>query len=189
LFNPSIYGQGTFNEKTHTLVTGQYGFGGWTYNNGVNLSNYKYLVAKLGSNNNSGISFRIFDENSYWSKAAEYNFGSTRQVVVTLANMYKAGTTTKMNPNHIYIVGFWSYGNTPFIIDKVFLSNSSEYDPLAIKELSAKELNQNELVDVYTIMGVKIRSQIKRWQATKGLSDGLYIVGGKKVLVIDNYKM
>jgi beta-xylosidase len=188
LFNPSIFGQGTFDEKTHTLVTGQWGFGGWTYNSGVNLSNYKYLVAKLGSNNNSSISFRVFDENSYWSKAGEYDFGSTRQVVVSLPNMYKTGTTTKMDPSHIYIVGFWSSGNSPFVIDSVFLSNSSGYDsPTAIHELSVKKLNENEIVDVYTIMGIRIQSKIKREHATKGLPNGVYIVGKNKVLVTNDF--
>src|SRR5690606_7587574 len=106
LFNSSIYAQGTFNESTHTLITGQYGFGGWWYNNGVDLSEYKYLVAKLAADNKSGISFRVFDENNYWSGAAEYNFGNKRQVVVNLDNMIKTGTSKKLDKSHIYIVGF-----------------------------------------------------------------------------------
>jgi len=186
LLNPSIYAQGTFNETTHTLITGQWGFGGWSYNNGLNLSGYKYLVAKLGADNKSSITFRIFDENNYWSKAADYNFGSKRQVVVTLANMVKAGTTTKLIPSHIYIVGFWSSGNSPIVIDSVFLSNSAEYGPTnSIKEISDQYLN--ETVDVYSIMGVRIRSKISRKQATQGLPNGVYIVGRQKVLVT-NYK-
>ena len=92
-----------------------------------------------------------------------------------------------MDPSHIYIVGFWSSGNSPFVIDSVFLSNSSEYDPpVAIKEVSGKDFNENEIVDVYNIMGVKIRSKIKIGKATDGLHDGIYIVGGKKVVVINN---
>jgi len=34
-----------------------------------------------------------------------------------------------LNPAHIYIAGLWSNGSNPFVIDTVFLSNSSEYDP------------------------------------------------------------
>ena len=37
LFNPSIYATGTFDETTGTLVTGQWGFGGWSYNSGIDL--------------------------------------------------------------------------------------------------------------------------------------------------------
>ena len=186
LLNPSIYAQGTFNESTHTLITGQYGFGGWWYNNGVDLSDYKYLVAKLGADNKSGISFRVFDENNYWSGAAEYNFGSKRQVVVNLDNMVKAGTTTKLDKSHIYIVGFWSYGNSPVVIEKVFLSNSSEYGPTtAIDELEMNRKNEPAEVDVYTVTGAKIRSQVKRETATEGLPNGVYIIGREKVMIIN----
>lgn len=38
-------------------------------------------------------------------------------------------------------------------------------------------------VDVYTIAGVKVRSQVMRSEATEGLAPGFYIVGGSKVLV------
>ena len=75
LFNPNIYSEGSFDETTHTLVTGQYGFGGWWYDDGVDLSEYKYLVVKLGNTESCGASFNIFDENSYWSKPAAYVIG------------------------------------------------------------------------------------------------------------------
>ena len=51
LFNPSIFENGTFDEKTHTLITGTYGFGGWRYFNGIDLSEYKYLVVEFGNDN------------------------------------------------------------------------------------------------------------------------------------------
>lgn len=38
-------------------------------------------------------------------------------------------------------------------------------------------------VDVYSIAGVRIRSQVLRQDALRGLAPGFYIVGGKKVLV------
>jgi hypothetical protein len=187
LFNPSIYAQGTFNETTRTLITGQWGFGGWWYTNGLNLNGYKYIVAKLGADNKSSISFRVFDQNNYWSGAAEYNFGSKREVVVTLSNMVKAGTTTKLDPSHIYIVGFWSSGNSPIVIDSVFLSNSSKYDPtVGINFVSSKETKEPAEVDVYNNMGIKIRSKVKRELATEGLCNGVYFVGRKKVMVYKN---
>jgi beta-xylosidase len=129
IFNPSIYATGTFNQTTKTLTTGQYGFGGWSYSSGVNLSGYKYLVAKLASVTSSGASFRVFDESSYWSTPAQYEFGSNKMVVVNLASMYKNGTTTKMNPARIYIVGIWSYGGSPIVIDNIYLTNSNTYEP------------------------------------------------------------
>lgn len=43
--------------------------------------------------------------------------------------------------------------------------------------------NGNDLVDVYTINGVKMRSAVAPANATTGLPAGLYIIGDKKVLV------
>ncbi|OPZ94096.1 MAG: Endoglucanase precursor [Firmicutes bacterium ADurb.Bin419] len=126
MFNPSIFSNGTFDEKTKILITGQWGFGGWWYNNGVDLSGYAYLVVELGNDNDSGVSFRLFDENNYWSQPAIYNFGNTRKVVVELNNMYKiiGEQQVKVNPSYIYIIGFWSTGGKPIIIKNIFLSNT-----------------------------------------------------------------
>ena len=41
----------------------------------------------------------------------------------------------------------------------------------------------NALVDVYTIGGVQVRSQVAASEATDGLAKGLYIVNGKKTVV------
>ncbi len=184
LFNPDIWTDGTFNETTHTLKTGQWGFGGWQYA-GIDLSGYRYLVAKLGSANNADVTFNIYDENNYWSSAASYKFGNGRQIVVSLKNA-KKGDGTMLDPSHIYIAGFWSNGSNPFVIDSVFLSNSSEYTPTWINDLPIFN-SEPEIVDVYSITGARIRSQVKRENATKGLPSGVYIVGGEKVIVTNNY--
>ena len=130
LFNPSIWEEGTFDETTGTLRTGQWGFGGWRYD-GIDLSDYKYIVARLGSNNTASVDFRLFDETSYWSSPASYSFGNSREVVVVLEYARK-GNGEFLNPKNIYIAGFWSNGSNPFVIDTVFLSNSSEFDPPVI---------------------------------------------------------
>jgi len=99
--------------------------------------------------------------------------------------MYKSGTTTKFDPSHVYIVGFWSSGNQPIVIDNVYLTNSDTYDPTTgIDEVSYKN-DPNEIVDVYTIMGIRIRSHIKRAQAMQELPNGLYIIGKEKILIIN----
>lgn len=130
LFNPDIWENGTFDENTRTLHTGPWGFGGWQYN-GIDLSDYKYLVARLGSNNNASVDFRMFDGPSYWGSPAIFPFGNSREVVVNLNNS-KKNDGNPLETEHIYIAGFWSNGNNPFVIDTVFLTNSSEYDPPSI---------------------------------------------------------
>lgn len=140
LFNPDIWENGSFDETTHTLHTGPWGFGGWRYN-GIDLSGYKYIVARLGGDNPASVDFRLFDGTSYWGSPAIFSFGNSREVVVML-DRAKKGDGTPLNPEHIYIAGFWSNGNAPFVIDTVFLSNSSEYDPPAVyvKDNSGNEI-------------------------------------------------
>ena len=63
------------------------------------------------------------------------------------------------------------------------LTNSATYDqPTDNKEVTCNN-SPDEIVDVYTIMGIKIRSQIKREQAIRELPNGLYIVGKTKILI------
>ena len=47
--------------------------------------------------------------------------------------------------------------------------------------LSAKADDPDKLVDVYTILGTKAKSQVRKSQALEGLPRGIYIVDGKKV--------
>lgn len=120
MFNPSIWEKGTFDESTRALVTGKYGFGGWEYANGLNLSAFKTLTIELGNDNQSSVSFRLFDKTSYWTDPATYDFGSSRKVVVDLQNMKDKNGLT-IDPSHLYIIGFWSTGDKPIVIDKVLL--------------------------------------------------------------------
>ena len=43
-----------------------------------------------------------------------------------------------------------------------------------------------EIVDVYDLTGVCLRKQVRRADAVKGLKKGIYVVGGKKVIVAGN---
>ncbi|RGN35429.1 cellulase family glycosylhydrolase [Bacteroides oleiciplenus] len=122
VFNPSIWENGTFDEATRTLVTRQYGFGGWQYADGLDLSGYKTLTVELGNDSESSVSFRLFDKTSYWTKPATYNFGSSRKVVVELNRMIDEDGV-KIDSSHLYIVGFWSMGGKPIIIANIALAN------------------------------------------------------------------
>ena len=119
-FNPSIWEKGSFDEDTRTLITGKYGFGGWEYRDGLNLSSFSRITVELGNDNDSAVSFRLFDKNDYWSKPAMYDFGNSRKVVVDLHDM-KDENGNRIDPSHLYIIGFWSYGNKPIIIHKITL--------------------------------------------------------------------
>lgn len=123
--NPSIWDTGTYDPDTHTLITGQWGFAGWEYPAGVDLSDYKYLVAELESvEDGAGPSFRIFDKGYWDGAAAEVNFDSSLRAVIDLDNLSKNGE--KVEPTHIQIVGIWSTGNKKIVIRNVYLTDELE---------------------------------------------------------------
>lgn len=178
-FNPSIWESGTFDSATHTITTGQYGFAGWQYSSGLDLSAYHYLIAELEGDNSCSVSFRVFDQNNYWSDPAQADFGSSRRAVIDLDNM-KSIQGRKMDKSHIYIVGFWSMGGRPFRIKNVFPAMTS--DASGIDDVEAETIEQP--VDVYDLYGRRIRRGVYRSEATVGLAPGIYIVGGRKISVL-----
>jgi hypothetical protein len=183
LFNPSIWETGSFDESTHQVITGQYGFAGWYYSNGVNLSDYKYLVAKL-SKVCGGLSLRLYDQNNYWTTPVMYdvNTSNMNQVVVPLDKMYNSNSE-KVDSSHLYYIGYWTYGGTPFVIDDMYLTNNDDYSKMASGLQDVAISDDDTIVDVFTIEGRKVRSNVSKKEATRGLSPGFYIVGNKKVYV------
>lgn len=138
-FIPNIWEQGTFDETTGCLKTGQWGFGGWQYPQGVDLSAYKYLIVELSQPQSAGASFRLFDVNNYWSCPYRNSFGNQTKVIIDLHQMkaYKDDACTQfdhyVDPSHIYIAGFWTTGSSPIYIKDVFLSNDG-INPTGISE-------------------------------------------------------
>lgn len=122
-FNPSVFLDGTFDATTGTLQTGAYGVGGWVFPSYLDLSGFKYLVAELGSDNECGASFNLW-ENGVWGGAcSSHPFNDKRRVVVDLHNMKKDGSDEIFSPKKVNIVGFWTIGSSPIIIKKVYLTN------------------------------------------------------------------
>ena len=142
-FNPNIWEKGTFNETTGELKTGQWGFGGWQYPQGVDLSAHRYLVVELKQQQSCSASFRLFDINSYWSKPYMADFGTSTRQVIDLQNMTAQDDGHHVDPSHIYIAGFWTNGSSPIYINKVYLSDDgvnptgiSEYETGTFDEIS-----------------------------------------------------
>ena len=183
LFNPSIYATGTFDESTHTVTTGQYGFAGWYYGNGLNLGDYKYLVAKISKTCN-GLSFRIFDENNYWAGAAEKSLPSGKNYIMyDLKNTTKADGSRKIDPSHLFYVGFWTYGGSPFVIDEVYATNCDDYlNPTdALQVLTPDD---TEEVTVCSLDGIVLMENVTRRTAIETLPSGIYVIGNKKVRIV-----
>ena len=156
LFNPSIWEKGSFDASTGCLITGQYGFGGWNFPLGIDLSAWKFLVVVMRlPAASSSWSFRLFDENNYWTGCYQNDFGRAERCVVPLHEMYRAGTHVAVDPSHIYIAGFWSYGNTPIYIDHLYLTNDDDYaEPDALESIP---VNPSEASRYYTLQGLPVK--------------------------------
>lgn len=181
LFNPSIYSTGTFDEDTRILVTGQYGFGGWEYSQGIDLSDYKYLVAKTAEVTYCGLSFRAFDENNYWSSAVEISMDGTDIGVIELQNATKADGST-LDPTHLYIIGFWSYGDSEIPLQEVYVTNEDDYsNPAGIDDIIYD--GNSSSVTVYNLSGMRLSNGDDWQEAVESLSPGVYIINGKKIVI------
>jgi beta-xylosidase len=177
--NPCIWENGTYDETTHTLVTGKYGFGGWKYNNGLDLSGCKYIVIELNKAQNNSAAFRLFDENNYWSKPSSTDIGSSTTVKIELAKLVKEGTTTSLNLSHIYIAGFWAVGGGDISIKDIFLSNDGENPVTGIQQVE----NSDKLVDVYNLSGMLLYSKAKKNEIFNRLGKGVYIIDRKCIVI------
>lgn len=185
-FNPNIWEKGSITNNadgTHTITTGQYGFAGWQFNSGMDMSGYKYLVVKFAQAPTSGgWSLRLFDNNNYWAPWPYMTACSNQsQVVVKLKEMYRStddnGGVDKndpVDPSHVYILGFWSYGGAQLKIDKIYLTNNDDYS----EETSALDEIFNTVQPQDSRFINLDGSVVKTFR-----SGGMYINNGKVLLI------
>lgn len=104
-FNPSIWETGklTVSNGVATFYAGQYGFGGWHYDGGLDVSNYKSAVVTFEEPAISGTSFRLFKVNNYWTGDAN--------IISTDCSGKTSVTVDINNIDELYYIGFWNYGN------------------------------------------------------------------------------
>ncbi len=177
--NPSIWEHGTF--ENNTLVTGQYGFGGWQFGAGIDLSSWKYLVIKLKkAATGGGWSFRVFDKNSYWTDPYMKEVGSATRIVIPLQNM-KDKNNAKIDPSHIYICGFWSYGGSALQLEKLYLTNNDDYSEDTGIEASE---NFEKRYDVYDLTGRPALRNVTKSKIYETLKPGIYFIDGKKIRIM-----
>lgn len=104
-FNPNIHETGKYelSNGIGTFYAGAYGFGGWKYDSGYDVSNYKTAIVEFAEPAESSAIFRLFKVNNYWDNTGyvEAECGGKTSVSVDISDIDK-----------LYIIGFWSYGKT-----------------------------------------------------------------------------
>lgn len=165
----AIWDNCTYNESTHAFTMATYGQIGWKYPEGIDISGYKYLIVKLKQEQDIGAEIRIFPVNTIWGANEHIKALSSTTTVVKLSEV-------NFDLSNIYIIDFWSRGGTIYV-DDIYLTNNDDYSKQATGITTIQRDMQDETV--YNLQGIKVgtRSQLK------SLPRGIYIIGGKKVVV------
>ena len=157
----------SFNEKTRTITYTGAGLNTWTYPHFADWSSYKYLVVKLKEPQTIDAEVWLYGTTKNVSYRDTINDRTT--VVIDLHNL-KYGSKV-MDPSQVYKMAFRSPKAGKIVIDDVFLSNDSQYDPTGISSLTSEPpLN----ADYYDLNGRRVNE--------KALKHGIYIRQGKKVV-------
>ena len=145
-FNPSLYLEGQFaSVGAAKYYTGKEkynddgGFGGWRYSKGADFSNHKYLVVELKRKATCKPVVKIFDTDDYLNPCFSVAIpASEKKVVISLDEM-KTEEGKKVDPSHIYMVGFTTDTSSSLYIENVFLSDDGETPATGVESLQAPQ--------------------------------------------------
>ena len=165
----ALKGSLTLDEEAQSLKISASGQAGWCYDNGADMSGYKYLVVKLKQKQTSGAAIKIYAGTTASGSTFSRSIKEDLVVSVDLQNL-KYGTKV-VNPSHIGIVAFSCSSSGTLHIEDIFLTNDESYDPTGIAELSAVSSQQST---VYDLQGRRLSTLPRH---------GLYLRDGKKIMV------
>ena len=158
----------TYDAKTRTMKASKKGgMVSWTYANGANWSDYKYLVVKLKEPQTADAEIIFYKTVS--SVGHREDILDRTTVVIDLKNL-KNGT----DPSKIYKLSFRAKQAGTVVFDDVFLSNDEEYDQV----VAIDNVNNNASTfraPLYSLDG--------RLALPDALKPGLYIRNGKKMVI------
>ena len=127
-------------------------------------TNTSYTGVKYGSKTD----YRYPAENNTW-EVMVYDFSLNRTLNVEISLGFTSSAA----------VG--AANNTLLYIDNVRLLSKNTNVPSDIDE----QQNGSSLVDVYSVQGLRLRTQVPLEDAVEGLPKGIYVVGNQKVQVVE----
>lgn len=133
-FNPSLFLQGSFvatSVVSTFSTTSNNGFGGWRYSQGIDLSDYNYLVVDMRRVSSTKPVVKVFDVDDYLKPCYSYEIGSGRTAAIDLHNM-TTPEGKKVDPSHIYMVGIETPVKGSVFLSKVFVSQDGVNPATAI---------------------------------------------------------
>ena len=159
----------TYNEEERSIKLTINGQAGWVYDNGIDLSDYRYLVVKLKEPQDCKASVRIYQTTSTSSGGFNKDFGNETTLCIDLKDL-KYSTNKVIDPSRIRIIAF-RLGKTGTIhIDDVFVTNEE-----MITGIDTAKIQESAPQPVYNLQGMRV-GDTRQWQK---LQHGLYVVDGK----------
>ena len=184
----NLVGQGTYTRNTSYSIFkfSQEGQMGWVYPNKMDFSDFKYLVVNLYKKQTANAHLNIYTTAK--TTGACYStekFGDSLQIVVDLdAAVYTSRSSRgrALDKKKIYMVSFTgSIANKPLYLKEMFLSNDEQYAPTGVVDLAGEQ--PSGPTSVYSLSGQLLRRNVNRREALVGLPAGVYIIGGRKVMI------
>lgn len=125
----TLQATGSFSESTGTFSSTEASVRGWSFDEGLDMSQYKNLVVQLNEKQHCEARLRIWDSNNIWSEneayektgAPGFGFEDATELVIDLQSLHKENGEP-LDLSHIYNVGIWIASGS-VSIKRVFLSN------------------------------------------------------------------
>lgn len=180
-FSPSLFLRGTY---TKNSVVGTYKgtldghFGGWRYSKGIDLSASKYLVVNLYKGCSAKAKIKIFDTDDYMNPCYTYDVKSSeKSITIDLQNMLNE-KGEKVDPSHIYMVGFSTNASQAMYLSSVFLSDDGTTPTTAIDT----PFKEDEFIS-NTPNGTSEKIYDLQGREVKTPSKGIYIIKKQKIYI------
>ena len=184
----NVVGTGTYKRNSNS---GSFTFAdtsnqmGWVYDNPVDMSGYRFLVVQLTAKQSAKaqVNLYISDKTSGACTSVPLATDATETVIDLSQATYTSKTSNgkPLATEKIRMVTFSAgVANKTLNIKEFFLTNDPKYD--AIRDVSLRP-SADAPVNVYTLHGQLLRQHVTPRQATQGLPAGIYVVGGRKVIV------
>ena len=187
----NIAGSGTYVKNTTSSAfkfTSTDSQMGWVYDSNIDFSEYKYLVVRLSQKQAAQAQLNLYTTDKVTGPCCSTLLNVDESL--TVIDLQNAVYTSKSNNGKSFdasrvrmVTLSGGVTNKVVAVKEIFLTNDSQYAPTGIVELSTIHHPQSATVSVYTLSGQLVRSGVDRSRATIGLPAGVYVVGGKKILV------
>ena len=115
----------------------------------------KYVVVELKQPAAVFSSFRLFDQNNYWTNPAIVDLTGKQKVVIDLHQMTNEKGVA-VDPSHIYIAGFWTNGSGPLYIGDVFVSNDGSTPVTAVGQIALDPHSRVVTSEYYDLSGRRL---------------------------------